>query len=518
MQEIADDASFVPGLLQEMRRNFFTHVTKDVAFRKEQIKRLIQGHEEMKGELDEALKKDLGYTPFLSFFLSHNITKNEMQHTLDHFEQWVKPTSISLPIVVGMGSSYVQPEPLGVTLVLGAWNYPTYLTLPFTAVAIAAGNCVVVKPSEFAPNCSHVIKKLYDRYLDPRFYRCVEGKVEVGRALTSSKFDLILFTGSTQIGTMVAQAAAKNLVPCVLELGGKCPVIVDSSANLTGAAKRIVMGRYMNCGQTCIAADHLFVHNSIKKQFLEILVATLKELYGDNVSSCVDMGKIINSAHVQRLEKYLKEEHGGKVIVGGKVFPENQFVQPTIVDEPKEDCGMMRDEIFGPILPVFGYDELDSVIEKINSRPKPLTVYVFTENKAVKDRVRVETSAGAFVVNDVAIHLINPELPFGGVGMSGYGRYHGKCGFDACSNPKSVVDAKIMDSWPVSLRFPPYTPQKEVTPSLNIVVADIHDDQDGQAQSQADHEVGFHHPRRHRAVHSSPQIPERNCRAAMIIE
>jgi aldehyde dehydrogenase (NAD+) len=219
----------------------------------------------MKAELDEALEKDLGYTPFLSFFISHNITKGEVQHTLDHFEEWVKPTTIPLPIIVGMGSSYVLPEPLGVALVLGAWNYPVYLTLPFTAVAIAAGNCVVAKPSEFAPHSSRVIKKLYDKYLDPRFYRCVEGKVEVGRALTSSKFDLILFTGSTQIGTMVAQAAAKNLVPCVLELGGKCPTIIDKTANIPGAAKRVAMGRYMNSGQTCIAADHLFVHNSIKK-------------------------------------------------------------------------------------------------------------------------------------------------------------------------------------------------------------------------------------------------------------
>jgi aldehyde dehydrogenase (NAD+) len=356
MSEVLDDASFVPGLLQELRRNFFTHVTKDVAFRKQQLKNLLKGHAELKEEFDEALKKDLGYTPFLSFFLSHNITRGEVEHTLNHLDQWVKPTPISLPIIVGMGKSYVQPEPLGVALVLGAWNYPVYLLLPFTAVAIAAGNCVIAKPSEFAPYSSHVLKKLYDKYLDPRFYRCVEGKVEVGRALTNSKVDLILFTGSTQIGMMVAQAAAKNLIPCVLELGGKCPTIIDRTANIPGAAKRVAMGRFMNSGQTCIAADHLFVHNSIKKEFMEVLIATSKELYGDNVESNPDMGKIINIQHVQRLERYLKEEHGGKVLLGGKVFPENQFIQPTIINEPREDCSMMRDEIFGPILPVFGYD------------------------------------------------------------------------------------------------------------------------------------------------------------------
>lgn len=215
-QEISDDAGFVPGLLEEMRRNFLTHQTKNLAFRKEQIKNLIRGHEEMRGELEEALKQDLGYNSFLSFFLSHNLTNNEMNHTLEHFESWAKPTKVTLPIVVGMGSSYVEPEPLGVALVLSAWNYPVYLALPFTAVAIAAGNCVVMKPSEAAPHTSNVLKKLYDRYLDRRFYRCVEGKVEVAKALTNSKFDLILFTGSTQIGTQVAQAAAKNLIPCVL--------------------------------------------------------------------------------------------------------------------------------------------------------------------------------------------------------------------------------------------------------------------------------------------------------------
>lgn len=272
MADIPDDASFVPGLLQEMKLNFMTHGTKDMAFRKQQLKNLLKGHEDLRGELDEAMKKDLGWSPFLSYFTSHFISANDVKHTLDNFEGWAKPTSINFPIVVGAGKCYVEPEPLGVALVLGAWNYPVYLILPFTAVAIAAGNCVVAKPSELAPHSSHVLKKLFDKYLDPRFYRCVEGKVEVARALCSSKFDLILFTGSTQTGTRVAEAAAKNLIPCVLELGGKCPTIVDASANLAGAAKRIAMGRFLNCGQTCIAADHLFVHNKIKKQFVEILV------------------------------------------------------------------------------------------------------------------------------------------------------------------------------------------------------------------------------------------------------
>jgi aldehyde dehydrogenase (NAD+) len=463
--DISDNPSFVPKLLQELQENFQSQVTKDIAFRKKQLESLLRGHEELMGEFDVALQKDLGYTPFMSFLQSHALTITEVKYTLDNFITWTKPTPINTPVLVGMGDSFVQPEPLGVALVISAWNYPVFLALPFTAVAIAAGNCVVLKPSEFAPATSHVLKKLFEKYLDPRFYRCVEGKSEVAKALTNSKFDIILFTGSTQTGTLVAQAAAKNLVPCVLELGGKCPVVVDKTADLAGAAMRIAQGRFMNSGQICVAADHLYIHNSIKKEFLQHLVEQTKALYGNDPQDSGDMGKIVSLEHVKRLEGYLKENHGGKVLCGGKVFQNKQFVQPTIVESPKLDSSLMREEIFGPILPVFGYDDLQKVIQTINSQPKPLTVYCFTEDEQVKEKLLKQTSSGAFVVNEIGMHLANPEFPFGGVGKSGYGRYHGKSGFDVCSNPKSVADLKILEM--ANMRFPPYTNEKAVRFPLN---------------------------------------------------
>lgn len=326
MATIPDDASRVPAILEELKKNFLTHQTKNIKFRREQIESLIRGHHELRVEFEEALEKDLGYNKFMHFFLSENITYNEMKHCLDHFEEWCKPSSVHLPIVIGVGKAYTQPEPLGIALVLSAWNYPVYLALPFTVLAIAAGNCVIMKPSEMAPYTSIVLQKLYDKYLDNRFYRCIQGKIEVARALCHSKVDLILFTGSTMIGKLVAKAAAENLVPCVLELGGKCPVIVDQTAKISGAAKRIAMGRYMNCGQTCVAADHVYVHNSIKAKFTEELLAKVKELYGQDIKHNHDMGKIVSTDHVRRLESYLKDNHGGKILIGGKTHHDNSFM------------------------------------------------------------------------------------------------------------------------------------------------------------------------------------------------
>jgi len=271
-------------------------------------------------EFEAALQQDLGYTPFTSFLQSHGITITEIKHTLKNFLQWAKPVPVNTPILVGVSESYVRPEPLGVALVISVWNYP-YLALPFAATVIAVGNSVVLKPSEFAAATSHFIKKLFNKYLDQRFYRYVEGKSEVARALTNSKFDLIRFTGSSKTGVLVAQAVAKNLVPCVLELGGKCSVVVDKTADLVGAAMRIAQGRFMNSGQVCVAGDHLYVDNSVKKQFLEHLVEQTKALFGDDPQDTGDMGKIVSAEHVKRLEGYLKEKHWGKVLCGGKVFP-----------------------------------------------------------------------------------------------------------------------------------------------------------------------------------------------------
>lgn len=248
----------------------------------------------------------------------------------------------------------------------------------------------------------------------------------MAKELSASKVDLILFTGSTRTGTSVAVEAAKNLVPCILELGGKCPIIVDPSANLAGAAKRIVMGRYMNCGQTCVAGDHVYVDNKVKDDLVRQLQIYLREFYNPDLRENGEIGKIITKQHVQRLKGYLDENHGGRLVAGGAVIQENQFIQPTIIVDPVATSSMMTEEIFGPILPVVGYDDIPTLIGVINSQPKPLAVYLFSSDSKVIKQVKEETISGAFVVNDVVVQLMNPSFPFGGVGSSGYGRYHGE--------------------------------------------------------------------------------------------
>ena len=460
---IPDDPAGLPEMLVELQNNFQSHITKDVAFRKEQLRNLIRGHQELKLKIAKALEKDIGWSEWLSEMFSSTLTDAEMTHQLDNIDCWTKKETVPTPLTLGFAKCYIVREPLGVALVLAAWNYSIYTALPFVAAAMAAGNCVVLKPSELAPHSSHVLKELFDKYLDPRFYRCVEGKVEIAKSLTNAKYDLILFTGSTRTGKMVAQAAANNLVPCILELGGKCPVVVDESCNLDSSIKRIALAKFGNCGQTCVSADHIFVHKNIKAKFQARMVEVLKEFYGSSLDTSTDMGRIINKTQLNRLEGILKENHGGNILAGGQIFHDKLFVQPTIIDSPNINSSLMTEEIFGPILPICEYSSLQELIKYINSKPKPLALYCFSENSQVASELKDKTSSGAFVQNDAVMYLANNDLPFGGVGQSGYGRYHGKSGFDSCSNLKSVVESKCSDPFPVSSKFPPYTEANKVS-------------------------------------------------------
>lgn len=297
--------------------------------------------------------------------------------------------------------------------------------------------------------------------------------MEVAKAVVKLPVDVICFTGSTQTGRLVAIEAAKNLVPCILELGGKCPTIVDETANLDVAVNRILFGKFLNCGQTCIGVDHVFIHHTRKESFRKLLLEKLDLFYGgeQNLEEDGNYGKIINRFHVDRIEKYLIDDHEGKVLYGGKVKKESRYIEPTVIECPKKESLLMQDEIFGPILPIFYYKDLPTLITEINSRPKPLAVYIFSESKANIALVRSQTASGAFVSNDTIFQMTNLALPFGGVGASGYGRYHGKDGFLAFTNPKSVALMSTMDGFPTNQRYPPYTDSKKSTMTKLLKVA-----------------------------------------------
>jgi aldehyde dehydrogenase (NAD+) len=320
-----------------------------------------------------------------------------------------------------------------------------------------------MKPSELAPHTSGVIKKLFDKYLNPEFYQCIEGKVEVAKAVSRLPLDVICFTGSTTTGRLVAIEAAKNLVPCILELGGKCPVIIDESASLEAAVNRTLNGKYLNCGQTCIGVDHVYVHESKKEQFKELLMRKLDLFFGggQNLEEDGNYGKIVNKFHVERLEKLLKDSHGGNLLYGGTVKKDIRFISPTVIEEPKKDSLMMQEEIFGPIMPVFYFSSLPDLVQEINRRAKPLVVYMFSESSKNINLVKDNTFSGAFVSNETIMQMANKDLPFGGVGGSGQGRLHGKHGFQTFSNPKSVALMSSMDSFPTNRRYPPYTEDKK---------------------------------------------------------
>jgi len=332
------------------------------------------------------------------------------------------------------------------------------------ASSIAAGNAVLLKPSEMAPHSSNVMAELFEKYLYQNYYRIVEGGGKVAQTLTALPFDLIIFTGSPEKGKLVAKAAAEHLTPCILELGGKSPTIVDKDANIENAALRIAAGKLFNCGQTCVAPDYLLVHKDIKKAFLERLTQAVDDFYLKNPKNSPDYVRIINEGHTQRLKDYLEENHGGKVIYGdvNQIDVKARYVPPTIVDNPRPNSKLMQDEIFGPILPVIDIDNVDDAIKFINARPKPLTLYYYGPVlSATKERILKETSSGSVCFNESVFQTLNEDLPFGGIGNSGMGAMHGKTGFDSVSHLKPVMDKLTLNGFPFNARYPPFTSSKQ---------------------------------------------------------
>jgi aldehyde dehydrogenase (NAD+) len=445
-------------LVGGLRQTFEAGHTRPLAWRRTQLQALLAMLEENEDEFVRALKEDLGRPAMEAFGADIGATRVDVKHTLKHFEAWAKPRKASMPITVQPAKGRVIPEPLGVALVIAPWNYPIQLLLAPVAAALAAGNCVVAKPSELAPACSAVLARIIPKYLDDQAVVVVEGGVPETTALLEQRFDHILFTGSTNVGRVVMAAAAEHLTPVTLELGGKSPTIVAADSDLEVAARRIAWGKFLNAGQTCIAPDYVLVEASVRDELVGHMASTLKEFYGDDPERTADFGRVINASHWSRL-KGLLDSSGGTVAVGGSVDEPNRYIAPTVIVDPDPDAAILQEEIFGPLLPVVTVESVDAAVRYVNDRPKPLALYIFSGSSDVVDEVIERTSSGGACVNHCVMHILPSELPFGGVGPSGMGAYHGQRGFETFSHLKSVLYKPQKPD--VKLLYPPYTRLKD---------------------------------------------------------
>jgi aldehyde dehydrogenase (NAD+) len=453
--QIPDDPSVIQPIFESLKKAFFAGKTRDLSFRKQQLKNILKGLKELTPELCEASHKDLGGGLQMGG-LQVSMAGAEVEEVLENIDEWNKPIATETSLGVGPGESYLLPEPLGTVLVIAPWNAPLVLSIPYLATAIAAGNTVLVKTSEMAPENSRVITQLVEKYLDKECFRCIEGKVEVAKAVITFPWDKIVFTGSTEKGRIVAKAAAEHLTPCVLELGGKSPTIVDKDADIDNAALRIAQGKLINAGQICVANDYVFVHKSIKAKFTEAIKKRMIEFYGEDASKSPEFGRIVNEFHCNRIKCLLDEDHKGKVVLGGEVRVNEKYVAPTIIDSPSYESQIMKDEIFGPVLLLQEYEDIDFAINYINLKPKPLAIYFYgNASSANYKKVKTFTSSGGLVLNDSVFHFSSPYLPFGGVGASGTGFVHGFHGFRELVHLKPILEKGTNNSYPFNARFPP---------------------------------------------------------------
>jgi aldehyde dehydrogenase (NAD+) len=439
-----------PVLMQRQRDFFQSGATRSLAFRRAQLEKLLAALNEFETPLLAALKADLGKSKFQGYASESGLVQSEIRHALKHLARWSRPQRKATPWFVTPARGWVQAEPYGVALILGPWNYPVQLLLAPLVAALAAGNCVVLKPSELAPSTAAVVADLVQKTFAPEFVFAANGGPEVAETLLGIKFNKIFFTGSTRVGRLVMSAAAQHLTPITLELGGKCPAIVGADAPIELAARRIAWGKFLNAGQTCVAPDFVLVERSVRAQFVTALQAAIQKFYGPDPGTSPDYGRIVNQRHFERLVSYLPN---GKVIHGGATDAATRFIAPTVLSEVNWESPVMQEEIFGPILPVLEFDHLDEVVERLRNRPTPLALYVFTRDRAVEMRVLNEIRSGGACINDVVSHMVGTGLPFGGLGESGLGAYHGVAGFAAFSHQRAVLRRGVW--WDPPFRYPP---------------------------------------------------------------
>ena len=445
----------IDEVLKKQREFFNSGKTKNVEFRLEHLKKLkkiILSNEE---EIKKALKLDLNKSASESYMTEIGMTLSELTFAIKHVKKWSKNKRVGTPLAHFPSKSFISKEPYGVVLILSPWNYPFMLLIEPLIGAIAAGNTVVLKPSEFAPNTANVIEKIIKECFNKDYVTVVQGDKDVSQSLIEKKFDYIFYTGGTKVGKIVMQEASKNLIPVTLELGGKSPCIIDKKYNMHLAAKRLLFGKLLNAGQTCIAPDYLLVDKEIKKEFIKELKNVLNEYLGEDKINNNDYPKIINERHFDRI---LNLMNGEKILIGGKYDKDLLKIEPTILDNPKIDSKVMNEEIFGPILPIITYKSIDEAIKYIKKFEKPLALYMFTNDKKIQKKIMDEVSFGGGCINDTIIHIANSNMGFGGVGYSGIGNYHGKRSFDTFSHERSITKKYSLD---LPMRYMPYSNLKD---------------------------------------------------------
>lgn len=459
---VSDNSQGLPNTDSEITRlkgkldeYFYSGATKAASWRIRQLKSLLSMLNKEEKQFAQALQTDLGKSPEEAFFSEIGFLIKEIKTFIKKTEKWMKPVAKSTPLLALPAKSMIKAEPLGTCLVIGAWNYPLMLSLSPVLAAISAGNCVILKPSEKAPATSSLLASILPQYLDMNAFGVIEGGVQPTSELLALPFDKIFYTGGERVGKIVMQAAARNLTPVTLELGGKSPCIIDKNINLNTALNRIVWGKLMNVGQTCISPDYLLVHHSNLDNVLEKIKQIIVKQYKKEPKKNRFYGRVIDSDNVRRLASYLE---GQEVIFGGQYSIEDKYFAPTIVLNPAPESDLMQEEIFGPIIPILSFNGRSDMLAFIKRRAKPLAAYAFTEDKEFEEKFVETISAGSMCINDISMFMVNDELPFGGVGTSGMGNYHGKYGFDTFSHQKSIMHRSF--SFENSFRYMPLNSMK----------------------------------------------------------
>lgn len=442
-------------VVDTLNDTFSKGVTRSLEWRKTQLLALEKMVRENQDVIKQALKDDLNKCDAEAWAAEIGFLLTDIKHTVKHLKKWAGRRRVSTPLVAIPGNSYQLPEPLGTVLIIGAWNYPFQLVLAPYVAALAAGNCALLKPSELSPATSKVIAELIPRYMDPSAVAVIEGGKEETTQLLACRWDHIFYTGGEVVGKIVMRAASEHLTPVTLELGGKSPCVVDKNTDLTVTARRIVWGKWMNAGQTCIAPDYILVEEDFVATLVDALKREIETQYSGQPLSSDDYGKIVNARHLSRLSHYLE---GLEVAFGGQIDEQATKMSPTLVVNPPEHCTLMQEEIFGPILPIVPVSDMNAAIAFINARPKPLALYLFTHDSQLEQQVLAQTSAGNVCVNDTMMFMLNPDLPFGGVGNSGMGAYHGQAGFDTFSHLKTVMHRSF--KFDAAFRYAPFTALK----------------------------------------------------------
>jgi aldehyde dehydrogenase (NAD+) len=449
----------IPASVERVRDGFAAGLLANLSARRTQLRQLRRLVTEQDRRIAEALRADLGKPAIEAYATEAGFLLNEIDHTLKHMSRWVAPHKVKLGLSMRPGSAKIVQEPLGTVLIIAPWNYPFHLLLAPLIPALAAGNSAVLKPSELAPATAELVTELVPKYLDERLVAIVNGGVPETTALLEERFDHVFYTGNGTVGRVVMTAAARHLTPVTLELGGKSPVIVAADADVDVAARRIAWGKFLNAGQTCVAPDYVLVDRSVEDRLLGGLLRAVHDFYGDDPEASPDYCRIISERHWDRLRTLLDAGGYEATVTGGHGNRATRFMAPTVLAGVKPDAAVMADEIFGPVLPVLAVDSLDEAIHFVNDRPKPLALYVFSRSDGTTDRVVEHTSSGGVSLNHVLLHLGVPDLPFGGVGASGMGAYHGKHGFDIFSHAKPVLSKPTRPD--PSVMYPPYKGWKQ---------------------------------------------------------